>query len=249
MSSFLTACELRAADVAASPDPPLLVRQATLVFREDLLSLVMEHLLLPDLVSSLAVDKAFRAQTRLRIGTLWPTLSRLFDGRPFYFTASDVLLLDELSYNRRQMTTDDMGALAAAVAIGAFASLETLRLGGNWIGDGGMHAFASAVAKGALGNLKELYLSQNRIGDAGLTSFAEAIGASGALAQLETLYFQQNEIGEGGMQAFASAVASGSLPSLKTLFVDDGPLGTEHTALKEACEARGIDLPDECWRT
>ena len=36
--------------------------------------------------------------------------------------------------------------------------------------------------------------------------------------------------------------AMGALASLKTLIVDDGPLGTEHPALKAACEARGISL-------
>ena len=45
------------------------------------------------------------------------------------------------------------------------------------------------------------------------------------------------------MQAFADAIRSGALVSLETLYVNDGPLGTEHPALKAACEVRGIKLP------
>ena len=52
-----------------------------------------------------------------------------------------------------------------------------------------------------------------------------------------------NRIGGPGITALADALGKGALASLKTLYVDDGPLGTEHPALKAACEARGIELP------
>ena len=52
-----------------------------------------------------------------------------------------------------------------------------------------------------------------------------------------------NLIGDVGMQALSSALAGGVMASLETLYVDDGPLGTEYPALKAACEARGIELP------
>ena len=45
-----------------------------------------------------------------------------------------------------------------------------------------------------------------------------------------------------GCAALAKAVSSGALPSLKTLVMDDGPLGIGHPKLKAACEKRGISL-------
>ena len=67
--------------------------------------------------------------------------------------------------------------------------------------------------------------------------------ARGALANCQSIDLDQNQIGDAGMQAFSEAIRSGALPSLQTLSVDDGPLGTEHPQLKAACEARGIELP------
>ena len=63
------------------------------------------------------------------------------------------------------------------------------------------------------------------------------------LDPLQEINLYGNQVGDVGMQALASAVASGAMASLKTLYVDDGPLGTEHPALKAACKARGIELP------
>ena len=45
-----------------------------------------------------------------------------------------------------------------------------------------------------------------------------------------------------GMTEFADVLSNGALASLKHLYVDDGPLGTEHPALKAACEARRVHL-------
>ena len=42
--------------------------------------------------------------------------------------------------------------------------------------------------------------------------------------------------------SFSDAIGKGALPLLETLYVDDGPLGTEHPQLQAACEARGIRL-------
>ena len=79
------------------------------------------------------------------------------------------------------------------------------------------------------------------IGDAGLTTFASALGC-GALLQLTFLDLAGNQIGNDGMTALATALGSGALPALENLIVVDGPLGTEHPALKAACEARGISV-------
>ena len=64
--------------------------------------------------------------------------------------------------------------------------------------------------------------------------------AAGALASVTNLQLWVGT--DVGMQAFSSALAGGAMASLETLYVDDGQLGTEHPALKAACEARAIDL-------
>ena len=55
--------------------------------------------------------------------------------------------------------------------------------------------------------------------------------------------------GDAEMTKLAAALeychVRGALPALKELYVDGGPLGTEHPALKAACEAGGIALEDE----
>ena len=60
----------------------------------------------------------------------------------------------------------------------------------------------------------------------------------GALPALKKLVLLNNKIGDVGLSALAGAVSKGGLASLKELHVDD----TENPALKEACQARGIDL-------
>ena len=63
------------------------------------------------------------------------------------------------------------------------------------------------------------------------------------MCHTQELSLYGNKIGDAGLTALAEVVESGALASLKTLYVDDGPLGTEHPALKVACDARGINLP------
>ena len=155
---------------------------------------------------------------------------------------------------------DGMTAFAQAVkpvsegGSGALPAVTTLDLRKNNFGDAGMTALASAVGSGALPQLLELWLQDNKIGDAGMTAFAQAVkpvseGGSGALAQCQQLYLGGNRIGDVGMTAFAQAIrpvsegGSGALVSLEDLYVDDGPFGTEHPALRAACEARCIFLP------
>ena len=62
------------------------------------------------------------------------------------------------------------------------------------------------------------------------------------MCHTQSLDLEGNQIGDAGLTALAKAVESGALASLKTLEVDDGPLGTEHPALNAACKARGIEL-------
>ena len=78
-------------------------------------------------------------------------------------------------------------------------------------------------------------------GDAEAARLAGVI-ASGALASLKVLNLNNNQIGDAGCTALAKVCTGGALPSLKTLYMNNGPLGTEHPALKAACQARGIAL-------
>ena len=63
------------------------------------------------------------------------------------------------------------------------------------------------------------------------------------MCNLQVLDLRNNQIGDAGLTALAKAVENGALASLETLYVADGPLGTEHPALKAACKVRGIKLP------
>ena len=58
------------------------------------------------------------------------------------------------------------------------------------------------------------------------------------MCHTQELMLHGNNIGDAGLTALAKAVESGALASLRTLVVDD----EEHSALKAACQARGIDL-------
>ena len=111
-----------------------------------------------------------------------------------------------------------------------------------------MKVFSTALSSGALASLEKLYVSENQIGDEGIKAFSSAL-SSGSLGSLTHLDLDNNRIGDAGMIAFANAIKPtdeipmGSLASLKTLYVDDGPMGTDHPALKAVCGARGIQLP------
>ena len=140
---------------------------------------------------------------------------------------------------------------------------QVLWLSHNQIGDEGMISFSGSLSRGTLPQLTFLGLGANHIGDEGMKSLSEVLG-SGALANLQVwaqnlakfgsafltvcriaqdLRLWGNQIGDAGMKSFSEALSSGALASIDTLYVDDGPLGTEHPALKAACEARGIRLP------
>lgn len=149
--------------------------------------------------------------------------------------------LETLGLGRNRIADAGVIALSDAFATGSLGALTSLDLETNEIGDAGLTAFASALRSGALGQLTQLQLQLNSIGDVGMIAFADAV-RSGALPKLKQLYLRNNMIGDAGLSALASACASGALASLKTLYVNDGPLGTEHPALKAACQERGIDL-------
>lgn len=111
-----------------------------------------------------------------------------------------------------------------AISIGALASLETLGLGMNSIGDHGVQGFSGAVASGALASLKELRLNRNKIGNDGIVSLSSAI-AGGALLNVKVLDLEVNQIGNEGIMAFSSAVVGGGLTKLETLNLYNNRIG------------------------
>ena len=144
--------------------------------------------------------------------------------------------------NGNQIGNAGMQAFSEALANGAMAGLTELRLGFNQIGDAGMQAFSTALANGALAQCTMLSLNNNQIGAKGLEALSGVL-ATGALASCQKLSLKGNQIGDNGLETLSGALAAGAMASLVNLYVDDGPLGTEHPALKAACTARGIELP------
>lgn len=128
-------------------------------------------------------------------------------------------------------------ALRFEHAMGALAQLAELRLYDNKIGDDGMKALADAVSMGALGNLVVLHLLKNQITDDGFVTLMPFLKKGGKLSNLTTFSIGSG-ITDKGMTEFADILSNGALASLEKLYVDD----TEHPALKDACEALGIEL-------
>jgi len=58
------------------------------------------------------------------------------------------------------------------------------------------------------------------------------------MAEPRVLTLRAKQIRNRYIDIIATVCASGAMASLATLYVDDGPLGTEHPALKYACDAR-----------
>ena len=90
-------------------------------------------------------------------------------------------------------------------------------------------------------------LEGNQIGDAGITALARAVepvsaGDSRTLPKLMELWLQENKVGDDGLSSLSCALGKGALLSLEEFYVNFGPLGTEHPALKAACDARGVVL-------
>ena len=135
----------------------------------------------------------------------------------------------------------DISMLNRLLIMGALASLETLTLYNNSIGDPGLRSLSEALVKGALPQLKELVLPYNSIGDQGLASLADAC-AKGALAQLTMLQLGNNEIGDEGLKALSEKLAMGALMSLKTLYLyDNHRIGeTAKKAMLDVARARGF---------
>ena len=106
--------------------------------------------------------------------------------------------LVELSFGSR-LTADGARVLAALVAEGHLAQLETLELDGNReLGDAGTAAIAEAMATGRLTRLTRLWLNGTGMGDAGAAALGAALGGAPALEKLVV-----------GKNAFGAAAAEG----------------------------------------
>ena len=101
-----------------------------------------------------------------------------------------------------------MVALASAITRAALASLDTLYLHSNQIGDTGLAAFSAALTGTVLPGVEKLWLYNNRLGNPGLTALADAI-ARGGLASLQSLHVEGNTAAsKESLQAPMDALAS-----------------------------------------
>ena len=147
--------------------------------------------------------------------------------------------LTSLDLGYNQIGDEGTKVFSTALSSGALANLTKLDLTFNQIGDEGMQAFSTAISSGSLGSLQFLNLDGNQISDAGMKSFSDAI-AMGSLASLQALWLNGNQIGDEGMKAFSSALSSGALVLPKLAEVFVLGNPGDKTGMKKACSARGI---------
>lgn len=103
-----------------------------------------------------------------------------------------------------------------------FVALESLSLGGNWMGPEG----AKALANCGLENLRELRVDVCKLGDTG----AEALAASFVLSSVTKLEIGSNGLTDAGVQALASSPHLGNLQELDIGYNDFGVDGLEALA-------------------
>jgi hypothetical protein len=133
--------------------------------------------------------------------------------------------------------------LATAFSSGALPQLAQLHLCANQISSAGLSALCSA-ALCSLQLLEVVSLAGNRIADAGAVSLVTAC-SNGAMPRLSHLRLERlevgdNPIGDAGAAAMASAIRHDHFVRLSHLHVPR-PIG-EHSHLKKACSAKGIEL-------
>ena len=101
-----------------------------------------------------------------------------------------------------------------------------------------MSCYALFLSKGALASLQTLSLANNLIGDDGLKAFAEACRAKGALASCQKLILKSNQVGDVGLSALAEACANGALSKCTYIGINGNPASKEaQQAVKDALQA------------
>ena len=122
---------------------------------------------------------------------------------------------------------EGVNALLREFNKGALASIHTLHIIGNRMGDDGITALAEACGpKRAFPKLEELSLCENAICEDGMQALASAV-SKGALASLKILNLQENQIGSAGVSAFAIALESGALPKVTYVSLVGNPGNAE----------------------
>ena len=87
-----------------------------------------------------------------------------------------------------------MRALAQAVEIGVFGSLQQLSLSYNCVSSSGLVALMLAATRQPMAQLERLNLASNRVGSDGVKAVVKAVQA-GALASLEGVRLEANPAG------------------------------------------------------
>jgi hypothetical protein len=184
-------------------------------------------------------------------------------------------VVTDLAVERVGMRKNELHLLASAwasVADGiAPLQLQTLRLGGNALGDDGVAELARSLAR--VGSLQVLVLDTNRIGCAGAAALAGVLATSPRLRSLSVranricaqgtaalarglaladwlahLDMGLNPVGVGGdlgTRALADVVASGAATRLERLTFDGSGLGARHGKQLRAAAATRRQLPPD----
>jgi Ran GTPase-activating protein (RanGAP) involved in mRNA processing and transport len=144
-----------------------------------------------------------------------------------FIKLSSLAVISKIDLSQRGIRTSDARLINMALAQNA--SLTTLKLGYNDLGDDGLRTLANGIARH--GALESLDLGFNNIGDNGCRALAEAITAQPmSLSRLRTLYLAGNVLGEDGALAIAKIVQHGSLEKLYLTGNRVGPDGVRAIA-------------------
>jgi len=135
---------------------------------------------------------------------------------------------EELAWQAKGLTTDDMATLAMILRTNGLPRLMTrLTLDQNFLGDAGVQALCEALGHGAAPSLQELGLMLNNIGQVGTEAVAAAL-RRGAVPKLNTLLLAGNDIDDQGVAALAEPLRT--LPALERLYLVGCGFGDEGVA-------------------
>jgi len=123
---------------------------------------------------------------------------------------------EELAWNNKGLTTDDMATLVMILRTNGLPRLVALYLENNRFGDGGLLSLCEGLARGGAPSLRTLGLMLNKLGPVGADALAAAL-RRGAIPHLDSLQFEFNPVGNQGVAALAPALRK--LPALAELYL------------------------------